>query len=63
MKISLALVLKAIKGLIVMSEELEQVANSLFINSVPKMWASVGHLSLKPLSSWVVDLKDRMTFL
>ena len=27
------------------------------------MWANVGHLSLKPLASWIVDLKERVTFL
>ena len=27
------------------------------------MWAAVGHLSLKSLNSWIIDLKDRITFL
>ena len=27
------------------------------------MWSSKGHLSLKPLSSWNVDLKERISFL
>lgn len=27
------------------------------------MWASKGHLSLKPLGSWISDLIDRITFL
>jgi hypothetical protein len=27
---------------------------------VPGMWANKGHLSLKPLSSWIVDLKERV---
>lgn len=27
------------------------------------MWASKGHLSLKPLSSWIGDLKERVEFL
>ena len=31
--------LKALKGLVVMSQTLENMANSLFVNSVPAMWA------------------------
>lgn len=36
-----------------MSEDLEKMANSLFDNMVPKIWADKGFLSLKPLASWV----------
>jgi hypothetical protein len=42
-----------------MSDELEAVANSLYDNQVPKMWADKGFLSLKPLGSWAQDLNDR----
>jgi len=38
MKISLVNVQKALKGEVVMSEELEKMANSIFDNLVPKMW-------------------------
>ena len=31
--------LKALKGLVVMSEQLEMMSNSLFINQVPDIWA------------------------
>ena len=54
---------KALKGLIVMSEELEKMCNSLFDNQVPKIWADVGFLSMKALGSWTQDLVDRITFL
>jgi dynein heavy chain len=63
MKVSLINVKKALKGLIVMSEELEQLSNSLFDNMVPKMWEGKGFLSLKALSSWTQDLNDRINFL
>jgi dynein heavy chain len=53
----------ALKGEIVMSEELEKMANSIFDNLVPKTWQSVGFLSLKPLASWIQDLNERITFL
>lgn len=46
-----------------MSEDLEKVANNLYDNQVPKMWAEKGFLSLKPLASWTQDLNDRVTFL
>ena len=32
--------LKALKGLVVMSQALETMANSIYINSVPELWAS-----------------------
>jgi dynein heavy chain len=54
---------KALKGLIVMSEELEEMCNSLFDQQVPRIWADVGFLSLKPLGSWTQDLVDRVSFL
>lgn len=38
MKISLVNVKKALKGEVVMSEELEKMSNSIFDNGVPKMW-------------------------
>lgn len=46
-----------------MSEDLEQLANSLFDNQVPKLWSDKGFLSLKPLASWIQDLNDRIDFL
>lgn len=63
MEKSLAEIQKALAGRIVMSEELEHMANSLYNNQVPKMWANKGFLSLKPLSSWFQDLQERITFL
>ena len=44
---------KALKGEVVMSDDLEKMATSLFDNQVPKKWADVGFLSLKPLASWI----------
>ncbi len=54
---------KAVKGEVVMSEELDKMATSLFNNQVPLKWAGVGFLSLKPLASWIQDLNDRINFL
>lgn len=63
MKENLVNVKKALKGLIVMSEELELIANSLFDNQVPKIWDQKGFLSMKPLASWTEDLNNRINFL
>jgi dynein heavy chain len=50
----------AIKGLVVMSKELEEVYKAMFANMVPAMWAEKAYPSLKPLASWVTDLVQRM---
>jgi len=53
---------KAIKGLIVMTAELEEVGKSMFVNEVPELWSKKGPLSLKPLSSWFLDIIARVQF-
>jgi dynein heavy chain len=55
--------LKALKGLVVMSQSLETMFNSLYNNSVPKLWADKAYPSLKPLASWVTDLVERINFI
>ncbi|XP_058804505.1 dynein axonemal heavy chain 1-like [Phymastichus coffea] len=54
---------RALKGLVVMSEKLEAMAASLYINRVPQNWQSRGFASLKPLGAWVVDLNERIKFI
>lgn len=49
---------KAIKGLVVMSSELEDMGNSLYNQWVVKMWEMHSYPSLKPLSAWVEELLD-----
>ncbi|XP_026529026.1 dynein heavy chain 1, axonemal [Notechis scutatus] len=60
---SLKDLLKALKGLVVMSSQLELMSNSLYNNTVPEMWKSKAYPSLKPLASWVNDLLLRIDFL
>jgi len=55
--------LKALKGLVVMSPELEEVTTAIFDNQVANMWAGKAYPSLKPLSSWVIDLLERVKFI
>lgn len=54
---------KALKGEVVMSEDLDALATSMFNNQVPDAFGKVGFLSLKPLSSWINDLNDRINFI
>ncbi len=65
MKAQLPLVQRALLGEVVMSEELEKMATAIYDNMVPNKWTSAGygHLSLKPLASWIEDLEERINFL
>ncbi|XP_030213444.1 dynein heavy chain 1, axonemal [Gadus morhua] len=56
-------IVKALRGLVVMSSELELMACSLFINAVPDVWMAKAYPSLKPLASWVADLLQRVGFM
>eukprot|EP00833_Pecoramyces_ruminatium_P003102 jgi/Orpsp1_1/1177134/evm.model.c7180000060314.1 len=62
-KLSLENLIKAIKGFVVMSQELESVFNSLLNNEVPHAWSTVAYLSLKPLGGWITDLHRRINFM
>jgi len=60
---SLRELLKALKGLVVMSAPLERMTASIYTNKVPDMWEAKAYPSLKPLASWVNDLVARINFL
>jgi len=54
---------KALKGLVVMSDELDNVFACFLSNTVPGTWAKAAYPSLKPLASWTKDLYARIEFI
>ncbi|KAM5302059.1 dynein axonemal heavy chain 14 [Glossophaga mutica] len=52
----------AIKGQIVLSQDLEETQESLLKSTVPPLWQKYAYKSCKPLSSWVNDLIQRLNF-
>ncbi|KAK9295362.1 hypothetical protein QLX08_010308 [Tetragonisca angustula] len=55
---------RAIKGFVVMSEELENICMAFVNNQVPEMWHNVNvYPSLKTLGSWIRNLELRIDFI
>jgi dynein heavy chain len=54
---------RAIRGEILLSEELDRMYTAMLNNAVPDNWEAVAYPSLKPLASWVKDLHARIAFM
>ncbi len=63
MGVTLELLKKAIHGIVLMSPELDLMYGALTKNVVPPNWTEVAYPSLKPLASWIKDLKERVDFM
>merc|ERR1719265_548627 len=50
------------KVLVVMSGDLEKMAESMMNGKVPNMWKKCSYPSLKPLGGYIGDLVDRLKF-
>ena len=46
-----------------MSTDLDDICKALSVNAVPALWTNFAYPSLKPLSSWVTDLLERLDFM
>jgi len=53
---------RAVKGLVVMSADLEGLSQAMLNNKLPAMWSKVSYPSLKPLSSYIAELLERLAF-
>ena len=63
MQSSLRDIRKAIKGMIVMSSDLDAMYTSFLNNQLPRIWERASFASLKSLGSWVTDLVFRVKFM
>ncbi|XP_018409373.1 PREDICTED: dynein heavy chain 3, axonemal-like [Nanorana parkeri] len=53
---------KAISGLSAMSNELDDLLNSMTVGKVPTVWSARSYPSLKPLGGYIADLLQRLRF-
>lgn len=60
---SLQELIKAIKGAIVMTPELETMALSLSVAKQPALWSKFSYPSLKSLSAYITNFIERLDFL
>lgn len=51
---------KAIKGEVLLSNDLEMALNSLKNGAVPDMWIAKSYPSLKKLGGYIADLQERL---
>jgi len=60
---SLQEVVSVCLGQIAADTDLNAIMDSLICHRTPSLWLSYSYLSMKPLSSYVIDLVDRLSFI
>ena len=60
---SLKNILLALKGEVLLSEQLETVYQSLLIGEIPALWLKVSYPSVKPVASYIKDFVNRLVTL
>jgi dynein heavy chain len=60
MERTLPMLQNALKGLVVMSGELEAMGSAISVNQVPDNWQDKAYPNMKPLASWSTDLMARL---
>ena len=63
MRNSLSEMQKALKGLTVLSEDLDKMYVSFLNDQVPQLWTAVSYASLKPLGSWFKEFIQKINFI
>ena len=51
---------QGLKGLLTISEQMEQTMDALVINKVPTVWANLAYPSRRGLETWIVNLLQRI---
>lgn len=62
-KKSLKMLGQAIKGIVLMSADMEGMYNAFLEQKVPGNWTKIAYPCLKPLNSWVDDFIERISFM
>jgi len=48
-------------GLLTISERMENIIESIFLNKVPVSWSNLAYPSKRGLTSWLINLEQRIT--
>ena len=60
MKRSLQELKLGLKGELTISPQMDELSNALYFDTIPPAWMKYAYPSLRALSSWIVDLQNRI---